>query len=85
MSLGSAGWTVYVTGRSSAASGRTSHLPGDVEATAGAVDEAGGIGIPWRCDHTDDASVSTLAAAISERHGQLDLLVNNTWSGLRTP
>ena len=81
VSLGAAGWTVYVTGRSSAASGHTSHLPGDVEATAAAVDEAGGVGIPWRCDHTDDASVSTLAAAISERHGQLDLLVNNTWAG----
>ena len=81
VSLGAAGWTVYVTGRSSAATGPTTHLPGSIEATAAAVDEAGGVGIPWRCDHTDDASVLALAAAISDRDHHLDLLVNNTWGG----
>lgn len=81
ISLGAAGWTVWVTGRSAVASGQTSHLPGTVEATAAAVDKAGGVGVPWRCDHTSDDEVSALALAIEERHGQLDLLVNNTWAG----
>jgi dehydrogenase/reductase SDR family member 1 len=81
VSLGAAGWTVWVTGRSTRATGSTSHLPGSVEDTAEAVSSAGGTGVPWRCDHTDDDSVKSLARAIGERHGALDLLVNNTWAG----
>ena len=81
ISLGAAGWTVWVTARSSVATGSTSHLPGNIEETAEAVDKAGGVGVPWRCDHTRDAEVSALAAAVEERHGHLDLLVNNTWAG----
>jgi NAD(P)-dependent dehydrogenase (short-subunit alcohol dehydrogenase family) len=79
--LGEAGWTVYVTGRSTSASGSTSHLPGTVEDAAAAVDNAGGTGIPLPCDHRDDASVRRLAAAVADRHRHLDLLVNNTWAG----
>ena len=81
VSLGEAGWTVWATGRSSRAAGSTSHLPGNVEETAEAVSSAGGTGVPWRCDHTDEGSVKGLARAIGERHGALDLLVNNTWAG----
>ena len=81
VSLGTAGWTVWVTGRSSRATGSTSHLPGTIEETAEAVDEAGGTGVPWRCDHRSDESVMGLAGAISQRHDALDLLVNNTWAG----
>jgi dehydrogenase/reductase SDR family protein 1 len=81
VSLGDAGWTVWVTGRSSRATGSTSHLPGSIEETAEEVTSAGGTGIPWRCDHTEDEAIKTLAAVISERHGALDLLVNNTWAG----
>jgi NAD(P)-dependent dehydrogenase (short-subunit alcohol dehydrogenase family) len=79
--LGAAGWTVWVSGRSSVATGSTSHLPGSIETTAEAVGKAGGVGIPWRCDHTKDEDVSALAAAVSDRDGRLDLLVNNTWAG----
>jgi NAD(P)-dependent dehydrogenase (short-subunit alcohol dehydrogenase family) len=79
--LGRAGWTVWATGRSSRASGSTSHLPGTVEETAEAVTAAGGTGVAWRCDHTRDESVRGLAEAIGERHRALDLLVNNTWAG----
>ena len=43
VALGRAGWTVYVTARSSAA-GRTGHLPGTVEQTAAEVTAAGGEG-----------------------------------------
>lgn len=81
VALGAAGWTVWVTGRSSRRTGSTSHLPGTIEETAEAVDEAGGEGLAFRCDHADDSSIERLAAAIGERHGVLDLLVNNTWGG----
>lgn len=81
VSLGAAGWTVWVTGRSSRATGSTSRLPGTVEETAEAVDAAGGKGVPWRCDHGDNESIKTLATAIGRGHPTLDLLVNNTWAG----
>jgi NAD(P)-dependent dehydrogenase (short-subunit alcohol dehydrogenase family) len=81
VALGAAGWTVWVTGRSSSATGSTSHLPGSVEETAEAIDTAGGTGISYRCDHKNEAEIEALAAAIQARHGTLDLLVNNTWAG----
>ena len=80
IALGRAGWTVYVTARSSAA-GRTGHLPGTAELTAAAVTEAGGDGIAVICDHRDDAAVAGVADRISADHGRLDLLVNNVWGG----
>jgi NAD(P)-dependent dehydrogenase (short-subunit alcohol dehydrogenase family) len=81
VSLGAAGWTVWVTARSNRASGSTSHLPGTVEDTAEAVDAAGGAGVAWACDHSDSESIARLARAIEERHPALDLLVNNSWAG----
>jgi NAD(P)-dependent dehydrogenase (short-subunit alcohol dehydrogenase family) len=80
VALGKAGWTVYVTARSSAA-GRTGHLPGTVEATAEAVTAAGGQGVAVCCDHRDDAAVAAVAARIAAAQGRLDLLVNNVWAG----
>jgi NAD(P)-dependent dehydrogenase (short-subunit alcohol dehydrogenase family) len=80
VALGQAGWTVYVTARSSA-SGLTGHLPGTVEATAAAVTDAGGDGVAVICDHRDDGAVAAVAERIRADHGRLDLLVNNTWGG----
>jgi NAD(P)-dependent dehydrogenase (short-subunit alcohol dehydrogenase family) len=80
VALGQAGWTVYVTARSSAA-GRTGHLPGTVEQTADAVTAAGGRGFGVVCDHRDDAAVTATAERIAAAHGRLDLLVNNAWAG----
>ena len=80
LSLGRAGWTVYVTARSSA-NGLTGHLPGTVEEIAAAVTEGGGEGIAVVCDHADDAAVAAVAERIAARHGRLDLLVNNVWGG----
>jgi NAD(P)-dependent dehydrogenase (short-subunit alcohol dehydrogenase family) len=80
LALGHAGWVVYATARSSA-NGRTGHLPGTVEQTAQRVTAAGGQGIAVVCDHTDDAAVAAVAERITERHGRLDLLVNNVWGG----
>ena len=54
--LGEQGCTVYVTGRSSE---RTAG-GGDrtIEATARLVDEAGGEGRPFQCDHGDDEQIA---------------------------
>jgi len=79
--LGAAGWTVWVTGRSSRASGPTSHLPGTVEDTADAVTAAGGRGIAAVCDHRDDSQVRDVIARIKAECGALRLLVNNAWAG----
>src|SRR5260370_7217443 len=59
VALGQAGWVVYVSARSSA-DGRTGHLPGTVEQTAGAVTAAGGLGVAAGCYHRDDAAVPPL-------------------------
>lgn len=74
--LGRDGWTVYVTGRSRPES-RTENLPGSVDETAAEVTREGGRGVAMPCDHTDDAQVEALFAALP----RLDLLVNNVWGG----
>jgi NAD(P)-dependent dehydrogenase (short-subunit alcohol dehydrogenase family) len=81
VSLGAAGWTVWVTGRSSEATGRSGHLPGTVEETAQAVTAAGGHGVAVACDHRDDDQVRALVARIEGESRSLHLLVNNVWAG----
>src|SRR5207253_2927817 len=79
--LGERGATVYVTGRSVRGEPTTLGRPGTIEDTAEEVDRRGGVGIPVRCDHADDAQVEALFDRIRNEHGRLDLLVNNAWSG----
>jgi dehydrogenase/reductase SDR family protein 1 len=81
LALGAAGWTVWVTGRSSRGGPRTSHLPGTVEDVAEAVTAAGGRGVAAVCDHRDDSQVRVVAARIQAECGVLHLLVNNAWGG----
>jgi dehydrogenase/reductase SDR family member 1 len=81
LALGRAGWTVWVTGRSSRHGGPTSHLPGTVEETAEAVTAAGGRGIAAMCDQRDDEQVRLLVERIHSDAGALHLLVNNAWGG----
>ncbi|WP_405165316.1 SDR family NAD(P)-dependent oxidoreductase [Nocardia sp. NBC_01499] len=76
LELGAAGATVFVTGRS-ATPGR---LPGTVRETAAAIDAAGGVGIPFVCDHRDDDAVQRLFQQIRDDHGRLDILVNNVYN-----
>jgi NAD(P)-dependent dehydrogenase (short-subunit alcohol dehydrogenase family) len=64
--LGSAGWRVYLTGRTDG-----------IDAAAREVNAAGGEGIAVQTDHADDASVAALFARVADENGQLDLLVNN--------
>ncbi|WP_327292999.1 SDR family NAD(P)-dependent oxidoreductase [Streptomyces sp. NBC_01198] len=80
LALGRAGWTVYVTARSSGGAA-TSHLPGTVDATAREVSASGGRGIPVGCDHGDDDAVAAVANRVTAEQGRLDLLVNNVWAG----
>jgi len=86
---------VYVTGRSTRESPATSYagllaqagltrLPGSIDETAEAVTEAGGRGIPVRCDHTDEAQVRDLMARVAREQKRLDLLVNNAWGAHET-
>jgi len=59
----------------------TENLPGTVEETAEAVTLRGGVGIPVRCDHTDDSEVQPLFERVRREQGRLDVLVNNVWGG----
>jgi NAD(P)-dependent dehydrogenase (short-subunit alcohol dehydrogenase family) len=79
--LGTAGATVYVTGRTTAAERSPMRRPETIEDTARLVDEAGGTGIPVRIDHTEPEEVRTLIERIAEGHGRLDILVNDVWGG----
>lgn len=96
LELGSAGATVYVTGRS--VRGRPgegydrflTHLgldtpPGTIEETAEEVSRRGGRGIPVRCDHTQVDEVRALFERVDSESGRLDLLVNNAWGGHQNP
>ncbi len=92
--LGEAGATVYCTGRSSRSAGAPlpappgaspfvlASRPETIEETAEMVTAHGGIGIPVRVDHTDEAQVAELVARIDrEQGGRLDILVNDIWGG----
>jgi NAD(P)-dependent dehydrogenase (short-subunit alcohol dehydrogenase family) len=79
--LGEQGATVYLTGRSVRGEPTTLGRPGTIEDTAEELTARGGTGIPVRCDHTDDKQVVALFDRIRAEQGQLDLLVNNAWSG----
>jgi dehydrogenase/reductase SDR family member 1 len=81
VSLGRAGWTVWVTARSGGEAGSTSHLPGTVEEVARAVTDAGGHGVGVVCDHRDDDRIRAVADRIEAESGALHLLVNNAWAG----
>ncbi len=73
--LGTAGATVYVTGRTRAAGAHP--LGGSVQETADLVSSSGGAGIPIVCDHSDDEQIKALFGQVARDHGRLDLLVNN--------
>jgi NAD(P)-dependent dehydrogenase (short-subunit alcohol dehydrogenase family) len=73
LALGEQGATVYVTGRTTGEGELT------IDATARLVDEAGGHGIPHRCDHGDDEQIAALFARVGDEQGRIDLLVNNVY------
>lgn len=73
--LGEKGYAVYVTGRTIVEG--SAPLPGTIGATAEAVTELGGRGVPVAVDHGDDEAVKSLFERIERDEGRLDLLVNN--------
>lgn len=80
--LGAAGATVYVTGRTTAASRSPMNRPETIEETAELVTAAGGRGIAVQVDHLEEDQVRDLVARIgAEQDGRLDVLVNNVWGG----
>ncbi len=82
ISLGAAGATVYVTGRSVRGNPSDIGRPETIEETAELVTEQGGHGIAVRVDHTVKDEVKHLFERIQEeQHGGLDILVNDVWGG----
>lgn len=79
--LGERGATVYCTGRSTRGAPSPMARPETIEETAELVTAAGGVGIPVRCDHGEEADVAALCERIRAEHGGLDLLVNDVWGG----
>jgi NAD(P)-dependent dehydrogenase (short-subunit alcohol dehydrogenase family) len=79
--LGEEGATAYITGRSTRGGPTTDDMPGTVEDAAEAVTSRGGLGVPVRCDHTDDTQVEGLFQRVRREQGRLDLLVTNAWGG----
>ena len=69
---------MYVTGRSTKGNS-TQNFPGTIDDTAAQIQEAGGIGIAVRCDHTIDAETKAVIEQIMEEQGKLDILINNVW------
>lgn len=81
LSLGEAGATVYVSGRTVEERKAAVRLAGTIGQTAQEVTALGGQGIAIQCDHLDDAQVRALFERVRGEKGHLDLLVNNVWGG----
>lgn len=81
LGLGEAGATVYITGRSVRGDLADGGIAGNIHDTADLVTQLGGVGVPVRCDHRDDAQVESLFRRVADEQGRLDLLVNNAWGG----
>ena len=76
--LGTAGATVYVTGRSIRGKPATANRPETIEETAEMVNARGGVGIPVQVDHTVEEQVKALFERVKqEQAGCLDVLVND--------
>ena len=75
LELARAGAAVVITGRTTE---RGQHpLPGTLPDTERTIREAGGDVLALAVDHRDDEAVARLFAAVDERWGRLDVLVNN--------
>lgn len=75
--LGEAGATVFCTGRSVPGSPGMKNRPETIHETAEIVTSRGGHGIAIQVDHT----VPEQVAALFEKVGELDILVNDIWGG----
>ncbi len=73
LALAEAGWTVAFTGR-------TQEGPRSLDQTAQEVQSRGGVPLPLRCEHTDDARVHSVIHDVGRQHHRIDLLVNNVFA-----
>lgn len=82
VSLGEAGATVYVTGRTVRGKHSDMARQETIEETAELVTANGGNGIAVRVDHTQEEEVKAFFERVkAEQNGKLDLLVNDIWGG----
>ena len=81
--LGSAGATVYCTGRSTKEKRSEMDRPETIDETAQMVTRAGGSGIAVRVDHTQPDQVEALIKRIEDEQGHLDVLVNDIWGATK--
>ena len=79
--IAEAGATIYITGRTLKPD--ASKKFGSLEETQQAIENAGGKCIPVQLDHDDNEQVRLLFERIRDEQGQLDLLVNNVFSGVQ--
>ncbi len=81
MGLAGAGAKVVCAARSAA--GRPGELPGTVEETATAIEDAGGTALPIRCDIGISSDIDQLVRATMERWNRIDVLINNAMAPTR--
>jgi len=81
LSLGAAGATVYVTGRTGEGNPAKVPLAGTNEETADEVTKLGGKGIAVRCDHRSDSETEALFERVKKEQKKLDILINSAWAG----
>lgn len=82
LELALAGAFVICTARSVRGQSTQAQLPDTtIDDTLDALQAAGGQGEAVRCDHSDPSQVEALMLNIREKHGRLDILVNNAWGG----
>nr|WP_277873924.1 SDR family NAD(P)-dependent oxidoreductase [Pseudanabaena sp. FACHB-1998] len=85
IALGEAGAIVYITGRNVKVDDFKDSISGSLLETKSAVEKAGGICVAVSVDHIDDQQIKSLFEQIErEQNGQLDLLVNNAYGGVRS-
>ena len=83
--LGESGALVYITGRSVNQTNSIDSISGSLLETKTAIEKVGGICIAVPVDHSDDEQIKSLFEQIDrEQNGQLDLLVNNAYGGVRS-
>src|SRR3981189_3315761 len=75
--LGTAGATVYVTGRSTRSARSEMDRPETIQETRALVEQAGGRGIAVQVDHLMLNKVRTLVDRIRSEQGKLHILVND--------
>ena len=81
--LGTAGATVYVTGRTTRSARSEMNRPETIEETAALVDEAGGRGIAIAADHLVPDVVRALVTRIESEQGRLHVLVNDIFGATK--